>query len=1089
MPIIEARGSLSSQAYGQFARQGTSGAFIEDVFSTTLYTGTGAAQAVPNGIQLGTGATSQAWFSAFSGSFTRSLRRVAVDSAGNAHVCGSALVGATTVPAVAKLSPAGAVLWQTSLTSTTITSFVSVGVGPSGDAYTCGLTSLGFAVVKYNSSGVLQWQREYQRSGFGATVNAIFVDSSDFVYVTGQTDSGAALFLVKINSSGTLQWQVRYPGEFNVYGNAIAVDSSGNVHVVGVEGYTSGEDNYNRAIILKFNSSGTLLWKTAIGQAADGNFTGWGCSLDSSGNVYSTVHGNNSNTIILSKLNPSGARLWQSTYSTNAQQQSALVTSSSGDSYICVRTGGSINNGFVAKFDTSGTIQWQRRFQTSVFNEPLGIALSGTDSFWVVAPISNSPTFSFTARLPTDGSGTGSYIINGLTVSYVSASETVSTITRIDNTAGTPTAGVLAVSTPTFTDTPTSFFFSTTTVPQGTGLGGLVWIKGRSGSTNHALYDTSRGATLDLMSDSSAAQTTEAQGLTAFLGNGFSIGTLAKLNTSSAIYAAWTFAEQPKFFDIVTYTGNGSNRTIAHNLGSVPGCIIVKRANNFGGWQVYHRSNDPLEYLELNTTNVASESTARWNGTAPTASVFSVGTDGSVNDVGGSYVAYLFAHNAGGFGPNGTDSVISCGSYTGNGSTAGPTVTLGWEPQWLLIKRSNSGGTNWVVLDNMRGLVVGANDSSLFPNSNVSENLSTLVTPTATGFQLNSTSSDVNSSDLKYVYIAIRRGPMRTPTSGSSVFTPVVYTGNGSNSRFLNTSIPPDMMWMRQRDDSVLAGMVVGDRLRGQPYLLTGSTAAEVTSSTAFDQQNVGGLEYGTAFSAMGGVYIGADATAKLNTISSASNQVAEAFRRAPGFFDVVCYTGGASTLTLNHNLGVVPELIITKYRSGGSATTPSWFVGSSYLTNGFSFPTGHVLILNTTAASTEQGYFSSATSSSILLQNVVARSGENYVAYLFASCPGVSKIGTYTGTGSTVQVNCGFTAGARFVLIKRTNATGDWYLWDAARGIVAGDDPYLLLNSTSPQVNGTDWVDTLATGFEVSNAGSNLVNVNGGVYLFLAIA
>ena len=110
-------------------------------------------------------------------------------------------------------------------------------------------------------------------------------------------------------------------------------------------------------------------------------------------------------------------------------------------------------------------------------------------------------------------------------------------------------------------------------------------------------------------------------------------------------------------------------------------------------------------------------------------------------------------------------------------------------------------------------------------------------------------------------------------------------------------------------------------------------------------------------------------------------------------------------------------------------------------------------------------------------------------VAYLFASCPGVSKVGSYTGTGSTVQVNCGFTAGARFVLIKRTDAGGNWYVWDSARGIVAGNDPYLLLNSTAAEVTSTDWVDTLATGFEVSNAGSNLVNVNGGTYLFLAVS
>lgn len=111
------------------------------------------------------------------------------------------------------------------------------------------------------------------------------------------------------------------------------------------------------------------------------------------------------------------------------------------------------------------------------------------------------------------------------------------------------------------------------------------------------------------------------------------------------------------------------------------------------------------------------------------------------------------------------------------------------------------------------------------------------------------------------------------------------------------------------------------------------------------------------------------------------------------------------------------------------------------------------------------------------------------YVAYLFATCAGVSKVGSFTGTGATQVINCGFTGGARFVLIKATSTTGDWYVWDSARGIVAGNDPYLTLNTTAAEVTTTDWVDTAATGFELSNAGGNLANSNGVSYIFLAIA
>jgi hypothetical protein len=115
--------------------------------------------------------------------------------------------------------------------------------------------------------------------------------------------------------------------------------------------------------------------------------------------------------------------------------------------------------------------------------------------------------------------------------------------------------------------------------------------------------------------------------------------------------------------------------------------------------------------------------------------------------------------------------------------------------------------------------------------------------------------------------------------------------------------------------------------------------------------------------------------------------------------------------------------------------------------------------------------------------------SPQTYVAYLFATCAGVSKVGSYTGTGTTQTINCGFTAGARFVLIKRTDSTGDWYVWDSARGIVAGNDPYLLFNSVAAEVTNTDYIDTAATGFEISSTAPAAINANGGSFVFLAIA
>jgi hypothetical protein len=178
-----------------------------------------------------------------------------------------------------------------------------------------------------------------------------------------------------------------------------------------------------------------------------------------------------------------------------------------------------------------------------------------------------------------------------------------------------------------------------------------------------------------------------------------------------------------------------------------------------------------------------------------------------------------------------------------------------------------------------------------------------------------------------------------------------------------------------------------------------------------------------------------------------------------------------------------VPELVINKTRSSANGWTV--FQGSTTALNGF-------LRLNTNAAQ-NTGDTLTVSSTTITADSTLGfgmnTSGDTYVTYLFATCPGVSKVGRYTGTGTTLQVNCGFSAGSRFVMIKRIDSTGDWYVWDSARGIVAGDDPYLLINSTAAEVTGTDYVDTYSAGFEITSTAPAAINANGGTFIFLAIA
>jgi hypothetical protein len=345
---------------------------------------------------------------------------------------------------------------------------------------------------------------------------------------------------------------------------------------------------------------------------------------------------------------------------------------------------------------------------------------------------------------------------------------------------------------------------STQTITNGidlSGKGGMLWTKQRNSTGNNSVFDSVRGIDKKLITNATLGQTTDAY-YSSWNSNGFTLNTSsAEVNGSGSTYVSWTFREQPKFFDVVTYTGNGSNRTISHNLGSVPGCIIVKRTNTTGNWQVYHRGlTSAANVIQLNDTAAQVSAPTVWNSTDPTSTVFSVGTGSNVNANGSTYVAYLFAHNAGGFGLSGTDNVISCGSYTGNGSATGPTITLNYEPQWLLIKKSSAGSENWMLVDNMRGFVVGGNDARLFANTDSAEASATRVSPTSTGFQINSTDDQVNTNGDTYIYIAIRRGPMKVPTSATTVFKPITYVGNGSTNSITGMGFPPDLLFGTPRN-------------------------------------------------------------------------------------------------------------------------------------------------------------------------------------------------------------------------------------------------------------------------------------------------
>lgn len=292
--------------------------------------------------------------------------------------------------------------------------------------------------------------------------------------------------------------------------------------------------------------------------------------------------------------------------------------------------------------------------------------------------------------------------------------------------------------------------------------GGLVWGKNRSASADHWLYDTLRGDEKPLASNTTSAEadnSTANFGVTGFNADGFNIGggdAGAKWNTAANNYWTATFRRAKKFFDVVTYTGTGVARTIAHSLGVVPGMILVKAYGNMGSlggasdWQVYHVSTGNTNRLVLNSTGAAVDvADACWNATTPTDSVFSLGTNSNVNSNGVEYVAYLFAHDTSATG------IIQCGSYTGNGSSTGPTVSLGWQPQFLLTKRSSGGTSDWIMFDSTRGMGSGG-DKQLFANLSNAEDTADFISVSSTGFAPTTTSGEINANGSEYVYLAIK---------------------------------------------------------------------------------------------------------------------------------------------------------------------------------------------------------------------------------------------------------------------------------------------------------------------------------------------
>jgi len=304
-----------------------------------------------------------------------------------------------------------------------------------------------------------------------------------------------------------------------------------------------------------------------------------------------------------------------------------------------------------------------------------------------------------------------------------------------------------------------------------------LWIKIRAGSAQeHVLVDAVRGATKSLESETTDAEETTSNTVASLDSDGFTLGTTPRnrVNQSASTYASWNWkangtgssntagtitstvsANTTSGFSIVSYTGTGATATVGHGLGVTPKMLIVKKRDSAGtDWTVWGSilgGTVGSEKIALNGTVAKSTglNSSWFNNTAPTSTLFTVGTQSDVNGSGGTYIGYCFADVKG---------FSKFGSYTGNGSTDGTFVYTGFKPAFLLFKRSSGAGNNWVLLDNKRNTfnIMG---EGLFPNSSDAGFAYSIIDFTSNGFKLRASDVWNNGSGETIIYMAFAENP------------------------------------------------------------------------------------------------------------------------------------------------------------------------------------------------------------------------------------------------------------------------------------------------------------------------------------------
>ena len=627
--------------------------------------------------------------------------------------------------------------------------------------------------------------------------------------------------------------------------------------------------------------------------------------------------------------------------------------------------------------------------------------------------------------------------------------------------------------------------------------GGMTWTKCTSATQYWSLRDTVRGANLWMACSESHANQTGNNSY-AFLTTGQTSGTDGVNGDSNQNFTSCSFRKAKGFFDIVSWSGNSSNRTISHNLGCVPGAIVVKKTNGVGNWIFGHKylngaSNAWHYNMRFNARDPAYANATMWNNTAPTASNFSVGTSADVNETGGEYIAYLWASGDADsqvFGREGAETnIIKCGTYTGNGSSQ--TINVGFRPDWFIIKQADGGDYDWSWWDkyHMGGVTTtGYSDGSTIRlhNNTGMQGLMRMTTtgggqaPGHRGFHIESEGSNFNLNGQQYIYIAVRSPDMHVCRNGSTGDdgengVPSQYFeinhGNSASSNpngCFSANFGPDVGYFRQYNGSSSTWMSTRDsKTQTNAYAWPMNSNTKATTGWSGDAYNGSkGWQY-----------------------NYNSNYVAWMWKKGPGM-TYVWYYGNGNNRTIYHDLGAVPELILWKALDRNDQN-PLWHYG---LNNGVN--AGYYMVATESRGGqvdsrgdwlpSGSGLQPTATTFEVGPNSPTNNNSSQVVCSLYRSVTGISKVGYYQGNSSGQTITTGFQP--RYMWLKRTNTSDSrFYYLDTTRGWAGGNDQWLEFSDTAGQ-QGWDFGAPTSTGFTLTGGNSH-TNANGNNYIYYAHA